>query len=198
MLPGPFRRRLAQVVSALLLTIGSILFLDRPIAVLCRRLPDAARTAALWFSHLAGIPVAAAATLALVVLYLARRRERRLLYPPAAALAAWGVTMLLKVIFARYRPALLFDEGLYGFGFGKAGYWYNSFPSGHAATAFGFLVALALVRPRWRLPCIAGAALLGLSRVLVNAHFLSDVVAGALLGAATALLLARLFIPREA
>jgi membrane-associated phospholipid phosphatase len=184
--------------AALVLVTGSVLFVDRPLAELFRRLPEAARVAALWFSHLAGMPVAGAVMLVLVVIYLARRRDRRLLFPPAAALAAWGVTMLLKVVFARYRPALLFDDGLYGFGFGKAGYWYNSFPSGHAATAFGFLVALALARPRWRLPCIAGAALLGLSRVLINAHFLSDVLAGALLGATAALLLARLFIPREA
>jgi membrane-associated phospholipid phosphatase len=147
---------------------------------------------------LAGLPAVAAVTLALVVVFLARGRDRRLLYLPASALSAWGVTMLLKVLFARYRPPLLFDEGLYGFGFGKAGYWYNSVPSGHAATAFGFLVALALARPRWRLPCIAGAAVLGLSRVLANAHFLSDVLAGALLGTTAALMFARLFIPQEA
>jgi membrane-associated phospholipid phosphatase len=197
-LTGPTRRRLALAAAALLLIIGSVLFLDRPIAELCRRVPDAARVTALWFSHLAGIAVAGAVMLIMVGIYFIRVRDRRLLYPPAAALAAWAVTMLLKVVFARYRPALLFDDGLYGFGFFKAGYWFNSFPSGHAATAFGFLVALALARPRWRVPCVTGAVLLGLSRVLINAHFLSDVLAGALLGATAAVLFARLFIPREA
>lgn len=73
-------------------------------------------------------------------------------------------------------------------------------PSGHtaaAAVACGGL--LGLLAPRgWRtLPLAAGgaaatAALVGLSRLALGAHSLSDVLAGAVLGIAGAVLLARL------
>lgn len=206
-MPSPANRRrllarraqasLAFAAAALLVILGSILLLDRPISALCRRLPETIGTVFLWLSRLADFPVVAAATIVLVVIFLVRGRDRLLLFPPIAGLSAWAVTMLLKLVFARYRPQLLFDEGLYGFGFWKAGHWFNSFPSGHAAAAFGFLVALALARPRWRLPCIAGAALIGVGRVISNAHYLSDVLAGALLGTAAAVLFARLFVTKE-
>ncbi|HET8759824.1 MAG TPA: phosphatase PAP2 family protein, partial [Nitrospiria bacterium] len=43
----------------------------------------------------------------------------------------------------------------------------------------------AVVAPRWRGPVYVAAAVIGFSRVAVDAHFLSDVVAGGLLGWAT-------------
>jgi membrane-associated phospholipid phosphatase len=60
---------------------------------------------------------------------------------------------------------------------------YNGFPSGHAATAFAVAAALtgwAPVRRRgWILAAASGVAL---SRIVLNAHFLSDVLGGALFG----------------
>lgn len=60
---------------------------------------------------------------------------------------------------------------------------YQGFPSGHAATAFA--VAAALVgwapgRRRWWI--LAAASGVGASRIVLNAHFLSDVLGGALFG----------------
>ena len=56
------------------------------------------------------------------------------------------------------------------------------FPSGHAALAFAAAAALAILLPRWRWAFYAGAALCAAERVLENAHWLSDAVAGAALG----------------
>lgn len=60
----------------------------------------------------------------------------------------------------------------------------SSFPAGHAATAFAGAVLLAAVAPRaW--PAFVGlAALIGFSRIYDGVHYPSDVLAGALLGAA--------------
>lgn len=59
---------------------------------------------------------------------------------------------------------------------------YQSFPSGHAATAFTVAAALTRVVPARRRIWLGVAGGIGASRVLLNAHFLSDVLGGALIG----------------
>src|SRR4051794_40884527 len=59
----------------------------------------------------------------------------------------------------------------------------QSFPSGHAATATGLAIALALIYPWGRWLFAAVAATVAVSRVVVHAHFPTDVVAGAMLAA---------------
>ena len=65
--------------------------------------------------------------------------------------------------------------------FGEGGY--NGFPSGHAATAFAAAAALVPWAPtRRRGWILAAAAGVAASRIVLNAHFLSDVLGGALFG----------------
>jgi membrane-associated phospholipid phosphatase len=60
---------------------------------------------------------------------------------------------------------------------------FASLPSGHTTTAFATLVAVGALFPRAR-PYLWGFALLiAVSRIAVTAHFVSDVVAGAAIGA---------------
>jgi undecaprenyl-diphosphatase len=59
----------------------------------------------------------------------------------------------------------------------------NSFPSGHATTAFAAGVALAILAPRLRWPALALAAVVAYSRVYLGVHFWADILAGAALGA---------------
>lgn len=60
----------------------------------------------------------------------------------------------------------------------------QSFPSGHAAQAFAVATAVAENYPSWWVQtlCYGGAGLVGYARIEQNAHYTSDVVAGALLG----------------
>ena len=69
-----------------------------------------------------------------------------------------------------------------------------SFPSGHAiataVTAVGLVLVLAHPGPsrwQWELRAVEFTAVMALSRVYLRAHWLSDTVAGALLGAGLAL-----------
>jgi len=69
-----------------------------------------------------------------------------------------------------------------------------SFPSGHAiataVTAVGLVLVLARPGPsrwRWEVNAVIFTSIMALSRVYLRAHWLSDTVAGALLGAGLAL-----------
>jgi undecaprenyl-diphosphatase len=59
-----------------------------------------------------------------------------------------------------------------------------SFPSGHTITAFAIAVSLSAFYPGLALGLIFCAISVAASRILLGMHFLSDVVAGAAIGAA--------------
>ena len=59
---------------------------------------------------------------------------------------------------------------------------HHGFPSGHTTTAFAVAAALSHAIPSGRRLWVGAAAGVGTSSVLLNAHFLSDVLGGALIG----------------
>jgi membrane-associated phospholipid phosphatase len=67
----------------------------------------------------------------------------------------------------------------------------HSFPSGHAATAFGLFLCLAMATGKKSLHFLylVLAVLTAYSRIYLSQHFLMDVAAGALIGAAGSLIL---------
>lgn len=78
--------------------------------------------------------------------------------------------------------------------------WRNDFaslPSGHATTAFAVLVAFSALWPRARTMLLVYAFLIAVSRVVVTAHYPTDVAAGALVGTVGALMVRRWFALRR-
>ncbi len=57
-----------------------------------------------------------------------------------------------------------------------------SFPSGHTMTAFAVAIPLSLFYPTLAIGLLFCALSIAMSRILLGMHFLSDVVAGALIG----------------
>jgi membrane-associated phospholipid phosphatase len=117
-------------------------------------------------------------------------RRRRL---PTAAIAALlaaataGVLVtLLKGAADRARPGIA-DPALDPIGAIPSS---ASFPSGHSATAFACAVAVGILSPRLRWPLLAGAAMVAVSRVYLEMHYGTDVVAGSALGVAVGLAVA--------
>lgn len=59
---------------------------------------------------------------------------------------------------------------------------FDSFPSGHTTTSFAFATVMANHFPRWGLLWFIFAVMVGISRVIVNAHWWQDIIGGAALG----------------
>lgn len=130
-----------------------------------------------WFAVLA-VPIGGA-----VVLVVLRRPWAAMYFLAAQAVSAAGV-QVLKHLFGRVRPEDIIVVSDYG-----------SYPSGHVANAATLAVAAFVIFPRvW--VAVAGAAwivLMAFSRTYLHAHWLSDTVGGALLGAGAALVVAAAF-----
>jgi len=98
-----------------------------------------------------------------------------------------------KYLLGRYRPVMLFEKNLYGLHFFSVEWAMNSSPSGHTLRAFSFFTALSLLFRRYTVLFIFVALMIGISRVVVTAHYTSDVLFGAFVGTVTALWMYRYF-----
>ncbi len=94
-------------------------------------------------------------------------------------------TTALKLAFKRDRPFVTYpfldkqaDAGSY------------SFPSGHTSTAFTLATSLSMAFPKWYVvvPSYVYACAAGYSRMHLGVHYPSDVLAGAIVGAGSAVL----------
>ena len=207
------QKNILLVVAALFgfLLLESLLFfyVDRPVALYTKALDSSAHNLieffraitdlgkSKWYLWPCGLGVLACG-------FLARGRDVRPVYRRLFAylgvrafflfvpIAVSGIVAdILKPLVGRARPALILREGVYGFDPLTAhGFIWNGMPSGHATTAFALACALTFLYPRLRLLWFAYALVLAASRVMVDAHYVSDVCAGAFLGWLTV----RLFI----
>jgi len=104
---------------------------------------------------------------------------------------------IVKRMIGRARPLVGGHLDAYLFSPFKWTAAFSSLPSGHATTAFSVLVAFGSLWPRWRTELIVYAGLISLSRMVVMAHFPSDVFAGALVGAIGAVMVRYYFALRR-
>jgi membrane-associated phospholipid phosphatase len=92
------------------------------------------------------------------------------------------VLHVIKIFLGRRRPRDEFEHGLYGFRYFTWQLQYDSFPSGHSMTIFCVAVVLSaafpLLTPIWLLLAFG----LSMTRAMLTAHFLADVMAGAAIG----------------
>ena len=111
--------------------------------------------------------------------------------------SASALVHLLKLVIGRARPELYLDHGAHSL-MPFANEWlFESFPSGHSAAVGSFFGAFAMLAPRLRIFFALGALTIGVTRVVVGAHYPSDVAAGLLLGLWVALMTAFVFAQRN-
>jgi len=104
----------------------------------------------------------------------------------ATAAVALLVTQLVSRAVDRARPFVADPTGVHLFDNHAPD---ASFPSDHATAAFAIAVAICLRSPRWGVPVLLAALLLGVSRVGLGVHYPSDVLGGAFVGALSAMVL---------
>lgn len=93
-----------------------------------------------------------------------------------------AILHVIKLAIGRRRPRDDMEMGLYGFMPLAFNSDYNSFPSGHALTICCVAVIFTCVWPMLWPVWFGIAALLAVTRALLTAHFLSDVLIGAGIG----------------
>jgi len=104
------------------------------------------------------------------------------------AMSLAGVTgHVIKRTIPRPRPSVHADMRWGGPRFSSK---YHSFPSGHVDASTAFFCSLFLANRRIGLACFPIPILIGLSRMYLGAHYLSDVVCAAVLGILCALFVA--------
>jgi membrane-associated phospholipid phosphatase len=139
-------------------------------------------------------PLAGLALIAVTIRTLAKRPlshfEATILLCGLSFFIAEGIKTYLKVAFGRTWPETwiygnpsLIDDGVYGFNPFHGGFGYTSFPSGHTTAVCAVVSVLWVCYPKWRSSYLLFALAISVGLVAANYHFLSDVIAGAYLGA---------------
>lgn len=197
-------------VAALLLGVFSAAFLDVPVARMALQSPPSLRAVAQRFSDL-GLSnyMLIGSAIVMLAVYLLRRRpafaQKRaaldLLGERAwfifATVALSGILVqVLKHLVGRARPKGIATLDAFHFDAFSIKASLASFPSGHSTSIFALAMAVSLIAPRFRVPAFGLAILVALARVVLAAHFVSDIVAGAALGLITTVALAGVFADR--
>jgi len=188
-----------------LLTTGCALFVDKPVNDLAIRIRNSSKTivsTSLYVTNFGGLyeGYTLAALAAYGYIFKKEKTKTTTFLATQAYLTAGAIETALKYITGRQRPSYYdavtmtnsptWHGPFYEFSKSQHGARplngsYTSFPSGHTTVAFAAATVFAMEYKNSRfVPIIAysAATLIGLSRLVQNQHWLSDVMVGAVLG----------------
>ena len=124
-----------------------------------------------------------------IALVMGSKAWMRIFLAMLIALALAGVTTRgIKIATGRARPSVKTEARWNG---PQLSSKYHAFPSGHTASSTAFFVALFLARKKIGGPLLLIPILIAASRMILGAHYLSDVTFAAIIGVFSALLVAR-------
>jgi len=194
------RRAWGLSTGAVLIITISYLFIDLPVARFFHALSQETRDVFEWITKAGVSTTYLVVSFGLFIFFRWIRgnrlhADRALLFFSNVVLSGI-VTNIVKFLVGRLRPKMFFERGLYGFDPFHIGYEFNSLPSGHATTVFAIATTCSIFWPKYRIPFFIFAAIVALSRLVLTAHYLSDVLAGACVGTITAIVMKR-FIPAQ-
>ena len=88
------------------------------------------------------------------------------------------LTQILKHLIGRPRPNYVNEADYLGINFFSIDATFHSFPSGHTSTIFIVALVLSFLTPKIKYFYLFFAFVVGLSRVIVGAHYFSDIIGG--------------------
>jgi membrane-associated phospholipid phosphatase len=189
----------AAAITVTLTLILTVMFLDGPIAYAVAAWPPSLTGKVATVTGFAGgsylLLIAFGVTLLSFIAFLAMSgRMRDLLreislgggFIIVATITALACASILKVLIGRARPELLMINGPHAFFPLTTARSLTSFPSGEASMALAFFGACALMARqrlgRWGAMCLLlPGILVAVSRPIIGAHYVSDVLAAAVL-----------------
>lgn len=182
-------RKTVAIFCSAVAILGSCLLLDHPIALLVRRVAVQKQVLS---QNLPDLLLSAVLVVTMLLWGCYHYRNYRGIDDTMTRffrLAAWTVPWayvlksVLKPLFGRVNTRYWLDhQSEPDFIWFRGGDWHNGFPSGHMAVFTAFMVSVWLFYPRLRPVCLVFMIVLGVALIATNYHFLSDVLAGALLG----------------
>jgi membrane-associated phospholipid phosphatase len=173
----PLRSFLWFTASTLLGCLLLVFFLDQPLAWFSHRyLTGAAYTILMW--PIKGIPLLFVGSLVgflLIRVGLRQQWGNVFLLLLLTHITSQISANLLKVATHRLRPEVLFEKGYTGLGFWQAGPNNDSFPSAHVAVIFSLFWPFAVIFPRYRSWLLVIPGIIGIGRLILDQHYVSDV-----------------------
>ena len=190
-----FRIWLVSLIQTALFAWISVSWLDRPIALWVhevfgrQQIPAELSEAPILSPSLIAALLFVACGIAAMMGRRFSKAETTVLMCVMSTLAAIVVKDQLKFVFGRTWPESwgpgilsLVQNNVYGFHFFHAGKAFKSFPSGHAAVAAASLSVIYMLWNKLRVFSAACMVAIDVGLILLNLHFLSDVVAGTFVG----------------
>jgi membrane-associated phospholipid phosphatase len=146
------------------------------------------------------VPAAAGIFFAIIFVLLNRPGVAAKIFFVALTCEVTGLAgLILRILTGRTRPLAHAAQGFYGVW--HDGHWiigkyeFSAFPSGHAATAVGLAAAAWLVHRGWGAVAAVYALAVAWSRIALQCHHLSDVVASTVLAIPLAVLAKKVLFP---
>lgn len=113
-----------------------------------------------------------------ILLFLEIKNRKLLVNAVVSSVGVYSLKYLITLFYFRPRPFAVNNVNLLIEHAKNA-----SFPSNHAAISFAIATSIFLYNRKYGVIALVMAAFISLSRVFVGVHYISDIVAGALIGA---------------
>lgn len=95
------------------------------------------------------------------------------------------LTQIIKHLIGRTRPNHINLDDVVYFNFFTTDSSFHSFPSGHSSTIIAVVLILCLALPSLRFFLFISGSIIAISRMVVGAHYFTDIIAGALIALIT-------------